>query len=160
MRALPVAAALALFATPGIAGVTAATAEVAAALRTPAIADALAARVAADAALLANDADGFRASLAPDFVVNSPHNRISNRDTATANARAGRLHYGRFDRTIEHAATRNADEVVFMGEETIIPPAGEANAGLIVRRRYTDIWKRIDGRWLLSLRQATHLPAK
>ena len=45
-----------------------------------------------------------------------------------------------------------------MGEEVVKPRAtsANANAGKTVRRRFTDVWRKdADGRWRLSVRQAT-----
>jgi ketosteroid isomerase-like protein len=43
-----------------------------------------------------------------------------------------------------------------MGEEVVEPRDTAANAGKTVRRRFTDVWrKEPDGRWRLTVRQAT-----
>jgi hypothetical protein len=45
--------------------------------------------------------------------------------------------------------------VVIMGEEIVDPIANTPNAGKTVRRRFTAIWKIVDGVWKLTIRQAT-----
>jgi hypothetical protein len=47
-----------------------------------------------------------------------------------------------------------------MGEEIVHPIGNTSNAGKLVRRRFTDIWKNIDGVWKLTIRQATVTPAE
>jgi hypothetical protein len=55
---------------------------------------------------------------------------------------------------IEFAGVRD-DVVVIMGEETVRPAAAMPNAGKIVRRRFTDLWRQIGGVWKLAIRQST-----
>ena len=55
---------------------------------------------------------------------------------------------------IDFAGVR-ADTVVIMGEEIVNPIGNAPNAGKTVRRRFTDIWKGVDGVWKLAVRQAT-----
>ena len=65
------------------------------------------------------------------------------------------MNYESADVTIE-ALDARADHVVIMGEEVVKPRDTAANAGKTVRRRFTDVWRRAsDGKWLLSIRQAT-----
>jgi hypothetical protein len=42
-----------------------------------------------------------------------------------------------------------------MGEEVHTPGKNAPNAGTLVHRRFTDIWKKYGGRWKLAIRQAT-----
>ena len=42
-----------------------------------------------------------------------------------------------------------------MGEETYQFEAGMPQAGKTLRRRFTDLYQKVDGKWALSLRQAT-----
>jgi hypothetical protein len=45
--------------------------------------------------------------------------------------------------------------VLFMGEERVVPKGNMANAGNVVVRRFTDLWRRERGRWRLTARQST-----
>jgi len=67
----------------------------------------------------------------------------------TAFPSAGRIGYSRIERGIEYTGVRG-DLVVLMGGQIVVP-----NLGREVRRRFTDIWKPQNGRWLLTARQAT-----
>jgi hypothetical protein len=57
-------------------------------------------------------------------------------------------------RKVDFAGVRG-DTVVIMGEEIVDPIANTPNAGKTVRRRFTDIWKNVDGVWKVTIRQAT-----
>lgn len=142
-----------LFAAPAQAGSSAATPEVAEAIKRPRIAAALEMRERMDAAAIARDVVTISALLAPDAILNGPNNRVSDHATITSNFTAGRINHDSMNRSIEYAAERGRD-VILMGEETVTPrdPAG---GGRTVRRRFTDIWTETPEGWKLALRQAT-----
>lgn len=142
-------------AAPAQAEWVAANPEVSKATTDPRIAEVLAAINRKDAAIVAGDMAGFADDFAPDLIVNSPFNTITTRAQAQQRFQSGVLTYKYLRRSIEYAARRRNDEVVLMGEETYEPPAGAPHAGKTVRRRFTDVWRKQRGRWLLSLRQAT-----
>lgn len=128
--------------------------EVAAAGRNAVVAEALAARGRLDEAFAAQDIEAVSALFAKDLVVNSPANRVA-RLEAVLGFRAGRMNYESAEETSE-AIDARGDQVVMMGEEVITPRDTAANAGKTVRRRFTDVWRREpDGRWRLTIRQAT-----
>jgi hypothetical protein len=92
---------------------------------------------------------------APDLIVHSPINMVVNRDNVLARMRGGQIAYEpNVERRIEFAGVRG-DFVVIMGEEFVRPIGDAPNAGKVVRRRFTDIWKSIDRVWRLAIRQAT-----
>lgn len=129
--------------------------EVAAAAKAPGAAEAMAAREKLDAAFAAQDIDAVSALAAKDLVVNTPANRVARREQVLGLFRAGRMNYESADETIESLDVRG-DQVVIMGEEVVKPRDTAANAGKTVRRRFTDVWrKESDGRWRLTIRQAT-----
>ncbi len=66
----------------------------------------------------------------------------------------GFIRYHSFDRRIEYAG-RLGELVVIMGNEILAPKGKAPNAGKIVHRRFTDIWRNEQGVWRLALRQAT-----
>lgn len=105
--------------------------------------------------LVAGNADAFGSGFTPDAVVNGPTNSIVTAADATQRSRAGALNYKYMHSSIEYAAPRREDEVVFMGEETYEFEAGMPQAGKTLRRRFTDLYRNVDGKWALSLRQAT-----
>jgi ketosteroid isomerase-like protein len=134
--------------------------EVAAAARDRVIAAALAARDQSDAAFAAQDAEAVAALLAEDLVVNTPANRVARRETVLGFFKAGRMDYESMDVTVE-ALDARGDQVVIMGEEVVRPKETAANAGKTVRRRFTDVWrKESDGKWRLTIRQATIISAE
>ena len=142
-------------AAPADVRMTAADPTAAAALKHPRVAAALASRISMHNALVAGDSRGFGVGFATDGVVNSPANNIVTAADAARRSAAGALNYKYMHTSIEYAAPRRNDEVVFMGEETYEPGAGAMHAGKTVRRRFTDLYRNVRGKWLLSLRQAT-----
>ena len=106
-----------------------------------------------------HDADAFEALFATDLIVNSPTNAVVHRDNVMARFRNSQISYSSADEKIEFIGVR-WDLVVVMGEEIVTPIANTPNAGKIVRRRFTDIWKEIDGAWKLAIRQATTISAE
>jgi hypothetical protein len=106
------------------------------------------------AAILAEDIGAFGDSLASDVIVNSPRGTINRRDDTLAAFGGGFIRYSSFDRRIEYAG-RLGELVVIMGNEILAPKGKAPNAGKIVHRRFTDIWRNEHGVWRLALRQAT-----
>lgn len=129
---------------------------VAAAASEPRIAGALAAVDAIDRAATGEDPAAFAALLADDLAVNNPQNGVSVRGATAQRSAAGMIRYTRYDRTIDYAGLRG-DMVLLMGEEIVSPrEAGAAgSAPGLVHRRFTDLWKQVEGRWRLTARQAT-----
>ena len=58
------------------------------------------------------------------------------------------------ERRIEFVGVRG-DSVVVMGEEIYTPAGTAPNAGKVVHRPFTDIWKQYGGLWKLAIRQGT-----
>lgn len=93
--------------------------------------------------------------LAEDFTVNSPRNQIVNgREELFALIRNGVTNYASFVREPETMLIRGNTAVV-MGAETIKPTGNAPGAGQTVRRRYTNVWMKRNGKWLLTARQAS-----
>ena len=93
--------------------------------------------------------------LAEDFTVNSPRNQIVNgREELFAVIRNGITNYSSFVRGPETVLI-HGDTAVVMGSETIKPTGNAPGAGQTVRRRYTNVWMKRDGKWLLTARQAS-----
>ena len=121
----------------------------------PEIAAAIEAGRAVGSATLSHDVDGFAAGQAPELVVNSPANRVLTGPQTVGAFKAGLIDYGSSERVIEYAAVRPTGEVLLMGAEHIAPRGKTQNAGKAETYRVTEIWRRIDGKWKLSVRQAT-----
>lgn len=123
----------------------------------PRIAAVLAAVDDLDRALIDDDHASFAALMADDLVVNNPQNTLSVRGATRELNASGRISYTSYDRTIEYAGLRG-DMVLLMGEELCVPKPPNPMAGQQVRRRFTDLWKTENGRWLLTARQAIIVP--
>lgn len=107
-----------------------------------------------DRALITDDHPTFSALLADDLVVNNPQDTVSRPGMTAQRGGAGKISYTAYDRTIDYAG-RRGELIMLMGEERCVPKAPNPMAGQVVRRRFTDLWKRQNGRWLLTARQAT-----
>lgn len=102
-------------------------------------------------ALLRNDPAAVRAHWADDFVVNNPFNVVV--DASQGPIQRGTLTYSSFVREIERVQVRG-NTVIVMGREVVLPSGTSPDAGETIHRRFTNIWMKRDGRWLLSARHA------
>ncbi len=132
----------------------AANQQVSAAAKISEIATVLEAVNRIDNALVVDDRPAFDSLLASDLVVNNPQNGISIPGATARRAAAGLITYSRYERSIEYAG-KLGDMVILMGDERVVPKGSAPMAGKEVRRRFTDIWKMVSGRWVLAARQAT-----
>jgi ketosteroid isomerase-like protein len=108
-----------------------------------------------EAASMRGDWDAVEAFFAPDLLVHAPINRVVNRDNVMARMRGGQIAYEPGgEHRVEFIGVRG-DVVVVMGEESVKPTANAPNVGKLVRRRFTDIWKIINGTWKLTIRHST-----
>lgn len=143
-----------LLSTPATAAWRPAGPDVAAAVQDERIAGALAAVDKIDLATTRDDHAGFAALLADDLVVNNPQNGVSVRGATGRRSATGQISYSRYDRVIEYAGLR-ADMVLLMGEEIVVSNAPGEPSGRATHRRFTDLWKPVNGAWKLTARQAT-----
>ena len=91
---------------------------------------------------------------AEDFTVNAPGNQIVKGKKAVLElVRSGVIKYSSFIREIE-SVLLHPDTVVVMGLETVKPIGNAPGAGQTLRRRYTNIWMKKRGQWLLTARHA------
>lgn len=90
----------------------------------------------------------------PDFTTNSPRNVIvKSKEEVKEFMRTGVIDYASFVREIE-AVLIYENTVVTMGRETIVTGNNSAQKGETIRRRYTNIWIKRNGKWLLTARHA------
>jgi hypothetical protein len=120
----------------------------------PRITAAIASRNRLNAALATGDLATAETLFAADFVVNSPINRVVDRANVLGRVRSSEIRQEETVLKIEFAGVRG-EYVVLMGEETVRPGGAMPNAGKIVRRRFTDVWRETDGAWKLAIRQST-----
>ena len=95
---------------------------------------------------------------APDYTVNNPFNVVQ--DAATGPIQTGVLTYSKFDRTIDKILLHDS-VVVVMGSETVVPktaPKGSSHdTHEAIKRRFTNVWMRKDGKWLMIARHASNI---
>jgi hypothetical protein len=109
----------------------------------------------AQAAAARADWKGVEELFAPDVVVHAPINRVVNLDNIMGRFRNAQIAAEPgAERRLEFVGVRG-DSVVVMGEEVYTPAGNAPNAGKVVHRRFTDIWKQYGGLWKLAIRQAT-----
>jgi len=105
-------------------------------------------------AVLRSDLTALDKIWAEDFTVNSPRNEIAKgRAEVVKLVRAGIIKYSSFVREIE-TIMFHGNTVIVMGLETVKPIGNAPLAGQTVRRRFTNIWMKKKGKWLLTARHA------
>ena len=101
--------------------------------------------------LLKGDLRKLGAVWLPEFTVNNPFNDVVNGHNGPIQMR--RLTYSRFTRTIEKIVFRG-DIVTVMGSESVVPSGTSDDAGKEIKRRFTNIWVKTDGKWRMLARHA------
>lgn len=105
-------------------------------------------------AILRNDAAAAATFYADDIVVNNPRYTVTNGKQALMTLiKTGSIHYSSFVREIE-AITFQGETAIVMGKETVKPDGNAPGAGQSILRRYTNIWMKRNGKWLLTARRA------
>jgi ketosteroid isomerase-like protein len=85
-----------------------------------------------------------------DFMVNNPFNEIDKANRI----RNGAVTYSSFVREPEAVAI-HGDTAIVMGRETAVPKGNSPDAGKTIKRRYTNIWMKRQGKWRLVARHAS-----
>jgi ketosteroid isomerase-like protein len=107
------------------------------------------------AAILRGDLAALDKLWTEDFIVNNPFNEIDKANRI----RSGAVSYSSFIREPE-AITIHGNTVIVMGRETAVPKGDSPDAGKTIKRRYTNIWMKREGRWRLVARHASVICAK
>jgi hypothetical protein len=108
-------------------------------------------------AVLAGDVAAIESFWSPELLVNAPHNRLLVGVDATLDmVRKGVIDFERFDRIVERVEI-DADTAVSMGSEAIIQKHGP-QAGELIHRRFTNVWRHSNGQWRLRYRHADVVP--
>ena len=92
--------------------------------------------------------------LSNEFVVNSPLNNVVDKKQLVGMVRSGALTLSEFTQDIDRI-TRFGDMVFVMGADKVVWTRPSPNAGRTDRRRFTDVWRLENGRWVFIARQAT-----
>ena len=104
----------------------------------------------ADAVLRGNFA-AIEKLWAKDMTVNNPFNQVVK--SSMGRVRTGAVTYTSFVRNIESVQV-HGDTVFAMGNEVVVPSGKSPGAGTTIRRRYTNVWMKRDGEWLLTAHHA------
>ena len=88
---------------------------------------------------------------APDMTVNNPFNQVVKANVGRV--RTGAVTYTSFVRQVESVQV-HGDTAIAMGNESVVPSGKSPGAGTTIRRRYTNVWMKRDGTWLLTARHA------
>ena len=92
------------------------------------------------------------------LTVNAPTNRVNvGRQAVLDLISRGVLHYSSFERTVE-AIRLYGDVAVIMGAETARSVGKAPGAGELVHRRFTNVWQKDRGSWIMIARQAATVP--
>ena len=101
-------------------------------------------------AIQKKDVEWFSRLVSDNFVVNSPRNEIiRGRDAVAALFSNGVINYRSLDRQIESVSLHRETAIV-MGHESVVTEDQQT-----INRRYTNIWVKQNGRWLLTARHAS-----
>ena len=110
-------------------------------------------------AVLAGDAVAIERFWSPELLVNGPHNRLLiGIDSTLDMVRSGTIDFERFDRVVERVEI-DGDIAVSMGSEAIVQRRGP-QAGQLISRRYTNVWRHSQGGWQLRFRHANVIPTQ
>lgn len=93
--------------------------------------------------------------LAPEYVLNSPANRLQLRSETIDNQTEASWYFDEFERTVE-TAYASGDVVVVMGHEVVVlQGTGGPSDGRRMLRRFTNVWRCIGGEWRQIARHAS-----
>ena len=102
-------------------------------------------------AVLRGDIAAVEKLWAKDMTVNNPFNQVVKANSGRV--RTGVVTYASFVRDVESVQV-HGETVIAMGSETVVPSGKSVGAGTTIRRRYTNVWMKRDGTWLLTARHA------
>jgi len=88
-----------------------------------------------------------------DYVVNNPDNKVVLANANPLDRPVLTKPRTSFTREVEHITVRG-DIAFSMGNETVVPAGDLPASGQTVKRRYTNIWMKVDGDWKLVARHA------
>jgi ketosteroid isomerase-like protein len=109
-------------------------------------------------AVLKADRGALERLWSEQLTVNAPTNRVNvGRQGVLDLIARGVLHYSSFERAVE-AVRLYGDVAVIMGAETARSAGKAPGAGELVHRRFTNVWKKERGTWVMIARQAATIP--
>lgn len=90
---------------------------------------------------------------AEDFHVNNPSNMVVNRGQVFQRIKSTFIKYSTYIQEPEYYGVFG-DVVVVMGKETVVPIGDNPDKDKTITRRYTDVYKNINGEWKEIARHA------
>lgn len=105
-------------------------------------------------AVLRNDMAAADKLWAEDLTVNAPNGRLVRGKKEVVELKNSGVKYASFVREIESVLIHE-DTVIVMGRETVVPAGESPGAGNIIRRRFTNVWMKSQGKWLMTARQSS-----
>ncbi len=106
-------------------------------------------------AILQMDSASLRKIWPPGFMVNNPGNTVVV-GGLIERVMSGSLAYSNYKFEMEQILIRQ-NLVVTMGNETVVPVMGNPKGGQTIKRRYTHIWQKENGNWILIARHANEV---
>ena len=107
-------------------------------------------------AVLARDRATLEKLWDREYVVNNPQNQIILATPDPLDRPVLQKPRTSFTREVEHITVRG-DIVISMGGETVVPAGDLPRSGETVKRRYTNVWMKVDGAWKLIARHANEI---
>jgi len=107
-------------------------------------------------AFMTKDTAAILKKNAPDFIVNRPLGIVSTREKAVERIVADSLSFNSYKFEMEKIIIKK-NLVITMGNETVEPSGKNRDAGKTLKRRYTHIWSKENGNWILIARHANIL---
>lgn len=104
-------------------------------------------------AVLASDATTLAGLWDANYVVNNPDNQIVVATSDPRDRPVLQRPRSAFTREVEHI-TVQGDIAISMGSETVVPAGDRPQAGELIKRRYTNVWRQTSGAWKLLARHA------
>lgn len=107
-------------------------------------------------AILAKDIVTLKKLWDKNYVVNNPGNKVVLSNANPVDRPVLKEPRTSFTREMEHITVRG-DIVFSIGNETVVPAGDLPKSGQTVKRRYTNIWMKVDGEWKLVARHANEI---
>jgi Domain of unknown function (DUF4440) len=107
-------------------------------------------------AVLAKDTTVLAKLWDKNYIVNCPYNKVVLANADPVDRPVLKKARTSFAREVEQIMVRD-NIVISMGNETVVPAGDLPKAGQTVKRRYTNIWMKVDECWKLVARHANEI---
>ena len=106
-------------------------------------------------AILQKDSVTLKKIWHSDFMVNSPRNIVV-KGGLLERVMSGSIAYSSYTFEMEQILIKE-NCVITMGNETVVPVMGNPKGGQTIKRRYTQVWEKLNGTWILIARHANEI---